>query len=90
MLVKISEIDNLRLVYIQQRLNLLKEKAVSLVFVQLLTKTYQAGELAVPAIKDVDFSNNPSSFFSFVCQSGNCIKYSAKCFDHSPVACYKC
>ena len=44
---------------------------MSLVTADQLTKTYQAGDVAVPAIKGVDFSIEPASFVSFVGPSGS-------------------
>lgn len=44
---------------------------MSLVSAQQLVKTYQAGDVAVPAIKGVDFNIEPSSFVSFVGPSGS-------------------
>lgn len=44
---------------------------MSLVTAHQLSKTYQAGDVAVPAIKGVDFSIAPSSFVAFVGPSGS-------------------
>ncbi|MGD8570719.1 MAG: ABC transporter ATP-binding protein [Gammaproteobacteria bacterium] len=44
---------------------------MSLVFAQQLVKTYQMGDVAVSAIKGVDFNIEPSSFVSFVGPSGS-------------------
>lgn len=44
---------------------------MSLVTANQLTKTYQAGDVAVPAIKGVDFNIEPGSFVSFVGPSGS-------------------
>ena len=44
---------------------------MSLVSAHQLTKTYQTGDVSVPAIKGVDFSIQPSSFVSFVGPSGS-------------------
>jgi len=44
---------------------------MSLVSAQQIVKTYQAGDVAVPAIKGVDFTIEPSSFVSFVGPSGS-------------------
>ena len=44
---------------------------MSLVVAQNIVKTYQAGDVAVPAIKGVDFTIEPSSFVSFVGPSGS-------------------
>ena len=44
---------------------------MSLVTANQLTKTYRAGDVAVPAIKGVDFNIEPGSFVSFVGPSGS-------------------
>lgn len=44
---------------------------MSLVTASQLTKTYQAGDVAVPAIKGVDFNIEAGSFVSFVGPSGS-------------------
>ena len=44
---------------------------MSLVSAHTLVKTYQAGDVAVQAIKGVDFNIEPSSFVSFVGPSGS-------------------
>ncbi|MCI0505819.1 MAG: ABC transporter ATP-binding protein [Gammaproteobacteria bacterium] len=44
---------------------------MSVVSAQQLSKTYQSGDVAVQAIKDVNFTIKPSSFVSFVGPSGS-------------------
>ncbi len=44
---------------------------MSLVRAENLTKTYRFGDIAVPAIKGVDFSIDPASFVCFVGPSGS-------------------
>ncbi|WP_455207386.1 ABC transporter ATP-binding protein [Kaarinaea lacus] len=44
---------------------------MSLVSAQQIIKTYQTGDVSVPAIKGVDFTIDPASFVSFVGPSGS-------------------
>lgn len=48
-----------------------KEKQLSLVIAQGLTKTYRAGDVEVSAIKGADFVIEPASFVAFVGPSGS-------------------
>ncbi len=48
-----------------------EEKAMSLVESKDLTKTYQAGEVEVKALKGISFAIEPASFVSFVGPSGS-------------------
>lgn len=57
----------------QRRLfhQLRKKNKMSLVSANHLAKTYRVGDIDVPAIKDVDFVIEPSSFVAFVGPSGS-------------------
>jgi putative ABC transport system ATP-binding protein len=48
-----------------------KEVFMALIVAEKISKTYQVGEIAVQALKDVSFTIEPASFVSFVGPSGS-------------------